>query len=103
VKAEWLNYTVLRAASLRAPASQRAEWLKEWRSELWYMPRRRATRFCLGAFRDALWLRSNHLKTAERTGIYLKSPLSCLVFLTILAVASCLIIIRLPGPLFGRC
>jgi len=32
MKTEWLQYTVLRAASLLAPGDQRAEWVKEWRS-----------------------------------------------------------------------
>ena len=50
---------ILRAASLVAPAGQRAEWLVEWRSELWYVPARGAARFCLGAFRDAYWVRRN--------------------------------------------
>ncbi len=30
MKTEWLQYTVLRAASLLAPGDQRAEWVKEW-------------------------------------------------------------------------
>ena len=37
---EWLQHTILRVASLLAPGDQRAEWLEEWRSELWYVPRR---------------------------------------------------------------
>ena len=74
MKSEWLQYTILRMASSLAPDGQRAEWLEEWRSELRYIPRRRATRFCLGAFRDALWLRRNNLRPVK----YLESPISCL-------------------------
>lgn len=55
---------LLRAASALVPVVSRAEWLIEWRSELWYArascsaePRRRGERkllrFCLGAFADA--------------------------------------------------
>jgi DNA-binding PadR family transcriptional regulator len=33
MKAEWLQYTTLRLASLMAPSDRRAEWLREWRSE----------------------------------------------------------------------
>ena len=57
---EWLHCSILRAASLLAPSDQRDEWLNDWRSELWYIPRQGATQFCLGAFRDALWLRRNN-------------------------------------------
>jgi len=93
-----LQGALLRAASLLAPGDQRAGWLEEWRSELWYIPRRRATRFCLGAFRDALWLRRNSLSAAKHTGIHLESPLSCLAFLALLAVASTLAAVLLPAP-----
>src|SRR5262245_33272680 len=94
----WLPYTVIRAASLLAPRDQRAEWVQEWRSELWYIPRRRATLFCLGAFRDALWLRHNNLNPATRTRSHLGSPLSCVALLAVLATASILIVLRLPFP-----
>jgi hypothetical protein len=36
----WRENTILRVASFLTPATQRAEWLEEWRSELWYVPRR---------------------------------------------------------------
>ena len=98
MKTEWLQYTVLRAASLLAPGDQRAEWVKEWRSELWYIPRRQAMTFSLGAFRDALWLRRNNLSPAARPRIHLESPLSCLAFLAILAAASIFILVQLPVP-----
>ena len=88
MKTEWLQYTVLRAASLLAPGDQRAEWVKEWRSELWYIPRRQAMLFSLGAFRDALWLRRNNLSPATRPRIHLESPLRCLAFLSTLAAVS---------------
>src|ERR1700683_3175569 len=100
MKSEWPQYAVLRAASLLAPSEQRAEWFEEWRSELWYIPRCRATLFCLGAFRDALWLRRN-LSEAERpspmtrTGIHLESPLNCLALLATLAAASLFIAVHL--------
>ncbi len=95
---EWLQYTVIRAASLLAPGDQRAEWVKEWCSELWYIPRRRAMLFSLGAFRDALWLRRNSMSPVARARIYLKSPFSCLAFLSILAAVSTFIAIRLLAP-----
>ena len=101
MKSEWLQYMVLRAASLLAPGDQRAEWLEGWRSEFWYIPRRGATRFCLGAFRDALWLRRNSPSPVKRARTHLESPLRCLALLAILAAVSSLIAILLPGPQRG--
>jgi hypothetical protein len=96
MKSQWLPYAILRTASLLAPGDQRAEWLDGWHSELWYIPRRGATRFCLGAFPDALWL--NNLSPVKQTGIRLESPLACLAFLATLAAVSLLIAVRLPAP-----
>jgi hypothetical protein len=98
MKTEWLQHTVLRAASLLAPGDQRSEWIKEWRSELWYIPRRQAMVFSLGAFRDALWLRRNNLSPATRPRIHLESPLRCLAVLSILAAVSIFIAVRLLAP-----
>lgn len=84
----WLQYTTLRVASLLVPSDQRAEWIEEWKSELWYIPQCRATIFCMGAFRDAFWLRRNHSVPVKRTRIRLESPLSCLALLATLAALS---------------
>ena len=97
---KWLPHTILRAASLLAPSAQRAEWAKEWQSELWYIPRRGAVLFILGAFWDAFWLRRNGSETerqspVKRTGIHLESPLRCLAFLATLATVSFFIAVRL--------
>jgi hypothetical protein len=61
---------LLWGASLLVPASKRAEWSEEWQAELWYVLRecssrtsvhprsvKEATAFCIGAYRDAIWLR----------------------------------------------
>lgn len=93
----WPHYAILRVASLLAPRDRRAEWVKEWRSELWYVPRCQATPFCMGAFRDALWLRRNNPGPVTRTGIGLESPLSCLAFLATLAALSVFIAVHLPA------
>ncbi len=94
----WLPHTILGTASLLAPADRRAEWVEEWQSELWYIPARDATRFCWGAFRDALWLRRNNTGAAKQTKIHLESPLSCLGFLATLAAVSISIALCLPAP-----
>lgn len=98
MKSEWLHHTILRVASLLVPGDERAAWVKEWQSELWYIPRRGATIFCLGAFRDALWLKRNNLNLVKRTRIHLESPLTCLVFLATLAAVSIMIAVCLPAP-----
>ena len=53
-----LHLAILRSASLLVPGPHRAEWFAEWTAELWHV-NRGATAFCLGAFRDAFWLRRN--------------------------------------------
>ena len=98
----WLQRAILRAASLLMPDVRRAEWLKEWLSELWYVPRRGATHFCLGAFRDALWLRRNEPEAQRpsqsvRTRLHLQSPFRCLAFLAALASLSLWMAVCLPA------
>jgi hypothetical protein len=102
MRSESLQWTVLRAASLLAPSNQRGEWLEWWRSELWYVTRRGALLFCLGAFQDALWLRRNNLRPVRRTGVHPETPLSCLGFLASIATASLFTAIYLSGPLKTR-
>jgi hypothetical protein len=112
-----MNDVIIRVAGSLVPAAHRAEWLAEWRSELWYVARggHRATVFCLGAFRDALWLRRN----APLPRVYgsllidvqqsfpgpppagdsrlLESPVRCLAFLGLLAALSLAVFFLLPG------
>ena len=94
MKVEWLVDQILRAASLVAPAERRAEWVEEWRSELFYIPRSRAVRFSLGAFRDAFWVWRN---SPPNDG-WLASPLRCLALLAAAAVVSIVVALRLPPP-----
>lgn len=96
---EWMQHLILRAASALAPYDQRGVWLEEWRSEMWYVPRRDATRFCLGAFRDAIWLRRNSMSPVKRTRMYLESPLSCVAFLAAIGAVGIFIAICLSVPL----
>jgi hypothetical protein len=91
---------LLRAAGWLVPPEQRAEWLAEWVAELVYVrgsAPNRAFRFCVGAFRDALWLRRNALPSSEATGA-LGSPYFCLLVLTGLAAVTLFFPFRLPGP-----
>lgn len=99
MKTRRIDECILAAASLLAPGEARAEWVAEWKSELWYVPRQAAFRFCLGAFRDALWLRRN---TARFQRPLLESPLVCLALLAVCAALSCLIAAAVPGRLLWK-
>lgn len=91
---------ILRVASWLAPREIRSEWLREWQSELWYIPPKQAVRFCVGAFQDALWVRRHTPRTVRPL---LESPFRCLAALSCaailaLAVSACLPAAPLPPP-----
>jgi hypothetical protein len=89
----WLPSAILRTASFLTPAAERANWLDEWHSELWYVPRSDSVRFCLGAYRDAWWLRRS-----VPARLPIDSPLACLLTLAILAVLGTVAGLSLPIP-----
>jgi hypothetical protein len=125
------HLAILRSAALLAPEHQRAEWLAEWRSELWHAgdePRAtHVTAFCMGAFKDAFWLRRHgtlprsygvlHLDVPPPpvsfekfenfpvAGIFqLESPVLCLSLLGVLAAIAVSMAFLLPtsrGVLLG--
>ncbi len=91
---------ILRIASLMVPAASRADWLAEWSSELWHVRREphriNVEAFCLGAFRDAFWLRRNG--SGDEPGVAaLSSPLRCLSFLAALGALCVVGALLLPG------
>jgi hypothetical protein len=67
---------ILKTAAILVPRNARAEWLEEWRAELWHVwhicnhgpaalhQKKEITAFSLGAFKDAIWLRRNHSSSA---------------------------------------
>ena len=81
-----LHGAILRSASPLVPGDLRAEWLREWRSELCYVPPSEATAFCLGAFPDALWIRQDNIRAVR-----FDSALSCSLLLALTA-AVCLVL-----------
>ena len=95
-----MHLPILWGAALLVPCRQRAEWLSEWRSELWYVRQSRGpkgvTAFCLGAFKDALWLRRNTPRPEVRKTPRFESPVKCILFLTLLGAASLFLAIRVP-------
>jgi hypothetical protein len=95
-----IHFAILRTAARVVPGEQRAEWLAEWNAELWYVRQRderQATGFCLGAFRDALWLRRNNPANAQPL-LDLESPVQCLGFLGLVAAACVLFALRYHPP-----
>src|SRR5581483_6746738 len=97
-----LQCAVLSIASMLVPGDLRSEWLADWRSELWYVEQGIATLFCLGSFRDALWVRRNSLPIEKRARMRLMSPLRCLGFLGALAVLGMVIAMCLASTLNER-
>ncbi len=96
---------LLRTASILVPRTARAEWLSEWRSELWHVRQsadvarraREGIAFCLGAFPDALCLR--RLAQQDRTPIppFHGSAAQCLLALSAVLAASYALSLLLPG------
>ena len=106
-----LQRLILRLASLLVPFDDREKWLKEWTSELWHLwdahSRRTSgwmrirsdiTRFCAGAFKDAIWLRRNSQKQVVLQIPRLHSPVLCMTFLIVLTAVSVFFAFYLPGP-----
>jgi hypothetical protein len=104
-----LDCSLLRVSSLLVPTTQRSEWVREWRSELWHVRReclpdcgfsweaqREVTSFCLGSYADALCLR-RHFNLACAAPAVHGSAAQCVLWLaTILAI--CAVLARLlPG------
>jgi hypothetical protein len=101
---------MLRAASMLVPSVQRAEWVREWRGELWHARQacaeagaiswrseRELTAFCLGAFQDASCLRQAARGAKPHAGGMEGSRRQCLLILGGLLAASYAIGLLLPG------
>jgi hypothetical protein len=89
-----MHLGLLRSASLIVPHWKRAEWLQEWRTELWYVLREcasetslhsrsvgEATAFCMGAYKDAIWLRRRYWQTERPFTRISSSAAACLLLL----------------------
>jgi len=95
-----IHLAILRIAACLVPGDQRSEWLAEWRAELQYLRRcgaPQATAFCLGSFRDALWLRRNSPPDAG-PWLRLETPAHCLGFLGLAAAMCVLLASRFHAP-----
>lgn len=87
--------SMLGVAAWLVPGREREDWRAEWISELWYVidAHQSSTRFCIGAFHDAAWLRIDDLR--HKRGLFV-SPARPLVLLTLLATSFVLLAFRLP-------
>ena len=100
---------VLRCASLFVPRSQRAEWWREWSSELWHVRQactpdngiswpgeREVARFCFGAFQDAHCLSAHSRKPSLPRATTMGSATQCILLLTGIVAVSLSVAILLP-------
>ena len=101
---------LLRTASMLVPRRQRAEWWREWRSELWHVRQactpeasgslrgeQEVAAFCLGAFQDAYCLRCDLGEKRVPLATTKGSASQCMLFLTAVTVVGCGIALLLPG------
>ena len=98
-----LQCGILGVASLLVPEEGRADWMREWRAELWHAredgaaDERELSRICMGSFRDALCLRRIAWKQHGSTHVFRGSALQCLMALAAVLAVSYWISLVLPG------
>jgi hypothetical protein len=105
-----LQQGLLRSASPFVPANDRAEWRREWQSELWHVRRecapiegdswraeREVTAFCLGAICDAFCLRRYAWRKTPPLHSPSGSAVNCLLWLAAAFAASYILAALLPG------
>ena len=100
----------LRSASLLTPSSARAEWLQEWRAELWHVRQvaasdsreswraeQQAARFCMGALQDALCMRRMSSRKKQQPRSFRGSAVQCIIGLAAALTVSYGVALILPG------
>jgi len=113
LKSHPISRLLLRSASVLVPSRDRAEWLAEWKAELWHVLHSHCegrdeatgkiathpgpTAFCLGAFQDAWWLRQHNPQQLSRLLPRPGSPAMCLLSLAGWAAATFMLAMCLPG------
>jgi hypothetical protein len=93
---------LLRCASWLVPGRERAEWLAEWRAEVWHVwhlqdRNVQVTDLALGAFQDAFWLRWYSSRSLPRNILRTGSASRCSVSLAVWTAISFLVCLSLPG------
>ena len=89
---------MLGVAAWLVPGRERNAWRAEWISELWYVidAHQSSTRFCMGAFHDAAWLRIDDLRPKVDRLVSPGSLGRTLAFLILLTTSCVLLAFRLP-------
>ena len=104
------NLGLLRLASLLVPGQHRAEWWREWQSELWHVRQactpqcalawkgeREVAAFCLGAFQDAFCLRREVDQKKVPLATTKGSAAQCMLFLVAMVAVSYGVALLRPG------
>jgi hypothetical protein len=104
------NLGLLRLASLLVAGPDRAEWRREWRSELWHVRKactpqsapswkgeREVAAFCLGAFQDAFCLRREVAQKKVPLATTEGSAAQCMLFLLAVVAVSYAVALLQPG------
>ena len=106
-----LQRGLLNSAAILVPSCDRQEWRREWFAELWHVRRScisidetysldsqsEITRFCLGAFPDALCVRSHSDNTSIQRAHLHGSAAQTLLWLSVILLLCLLITSLLPG------
>ena len=101
IAVRYVHLGFLWGASLLVPSAKRSEWSQEWRTELWYVLRecfsergvsprsiRKTTTFCMGAYRDATWLRRRSWQEQQLLLEVRSSAALCLLLLIAILFAT---------------
>jgi len=105
-----LQQRLLSSASPLVPAKERAEWRREWQSELWHVRQacapidgdswraeRQVTAFCVGAIQDAICLRRHAWQRTPPFYSLQGSASKCLLLLVAILAGSYALALLLPG------
>jgi hypothetical protein len=93
---------LLRCAGWLVPGRERAEWLAEWRAEVWHVwhlegGKDQVADLCLGAFQDAFWLRWYNPRSVPRRILRAGSASRCSFSLAVWTAISFVVCLFLPG------
>jgi hypothetical protein len=107
---QFFDQSLLYGASRLVPGNRRAEWMREWRAELWHVRQERApmdqlswqaereiATFCIGAFLDAFCLGRHRWKLRIPLVATRGSAMQCILLLAVLMVVTYGIALLSPG------
>src|ERR1700733_16032076 len=97
-----LSLLLLRCAGWLVPGRERAEWLAEWRAEVWHVwhlgdREAEVTDLCLGAFQHAFWLRWHSPRSLSRIILRTGFASRCSFSLAVWTAVGFVVFLSLPG------